>query len=153
MMDTVEKLVAIEAIRLLKARYWRAIDTRDPDLLRSIFTDDVTIDLRAEVPEGPNDHMVWRDSIKFVSDVIINLKGVVTAHFGHNPEIEILSATEATAIWPMQDYFWVDPAQSALPFRALRGFGHYHDKCVLTESGWKICYSRLDRVRIEFDPI
>ena len=34
----------IEAIRLLKARYFRTMDTKDWDGMRQVFTDDVVID-------------------------------------------------------------------------------------------------------------
>ncbi|NKR95383.1 hypothetical protein GS483_24965 [Rhodococcus hoagii] len=35
----------IEAIRALKARYFRLMDTKDWDGLAAVFTDDVTIDM------------------------------------------------------------------------------------------------------------
>lgn len=38
-MDRVEHLTAIEAIRMLKARYFRAIDTKDESLLHSLFAE------------------------------------------------------------------------------------------------------------------
>lgn len=44
-MDQVEKLLAIEEIKQCKARYWRAIDSKDFDLLRTVFADDIVFDL------------------------------------------------------------------------------------------------------------
>jgi hypothetical protein len=148
----VEYLIAIEAIRQVKARYWRGVDCKDAALLRAALTPDVVTDFRGEAPAGHNDHLLMDAAEPFIAQLLAVLTGVVTVHHGHAAEIDILSATEATAIWPMQDTLWVVDDGCALPFRRLRGFGHYHDRYRLTAEGWRISYMRLDRLQMEIEP-
>jgi hypothetical protein len=58
--DTLEKLLAVEAIKQLKARYCQCLDTNDWSGLRSVFTVDAVCDppldpgrgsLRGELPQ------------------------------------------------------------------------------------------------------
>ena len=147
-MDTAEELHAIEQIKALKARYWRGIDIRDKALLRGVFTDDAVTDFRDATDEEDKSHLK-RDPDAFVNDLFEILKGVVTTHHGHTPEIAILSPTEATGIWPMEDWLWVEDTASSLPFRRLNGWGHYHDTYRKTAIGWRIASTKLVRIRVE----
>jgi hypothetical protein len=52
-MDPVEKLLAIEEIKVLKARYLQYVDLKDWDALAGVFTDDAFIDYRGE----PQNHV------------------------------------------------------------------------------------------------
>ena len=52
-----EKLAAIEAIKVLKARYFRYMDTKQWDKLSTVFTSDLVADFR----EGPGDLSHGRD--------------------------------------------------------------------------------------------
>lgn len=45
-MEAIDRLLAIEEIRNLKHKYFRAIDMADYELLSTIFTDDITVDYR-----------------------------------------------------------------------------------------------------------
>ena len=50
----------VEAIRRLKARYFRTMDTKDWDAMRQVFTDDVVIDTSeagGNVVSGANEFM------------------------------------------------------------------------------------------------
>lgn len=145
-------LLAMDAIRALKARYWRAVDSKDAALLRAVFTDDAITDFRDDGPPGANAHLLMQDPDGFVAQVMAVLAGVSTAHYGHAPEITLHGADDASAIWPMQDFLWVRDPASPLPFAALRGFGHYHDRYRRGPDGWKISATRLARVHIETDP-
>jgi len=149
---TLDQLADIEAIKQLKARYWRAVDTKNAALLRAVFTADAITDFRDDGPPGANDHLLLRDADLFTAQVIAVLAGVITAHHGHMPEITIDSATTASGIWPMQDYLWVEDDRSPLPFRSLRGWGHYHDRYIRTPEGWKICATRLRRLKLDIIP-
>lgn len=147
-MDIAEELRAIELIKALKARYWRGIDTRDQALLRGVFTDDAVTDFR-DSTQSDDDSQLKRDPDAFVDDLFALLKGVVTVHHGHSPEISILSPSEATGIWPMEDWLWVEDEASPLPFRRLHGWGHYHETYRKTAIGWRIASTKLVRIRIE----
>jgi hypothetical protein len=153
MIDIVEELRAIEEIRTLKARYWRGIDMKDATLLRSVFTDDAETDFRGSTNDPADAHLLQHDPNLFVAQALGALEGVNTAHHGHNPEISILTTTDATGIWVMEDHLWVNAAVSPLPFSALHGWGHYHDRYSLTASGWKISATRLVRLRVDTSPI
>ena len=113
-MDELSKLVAIEEIKKLKARYFRTMDTKDWDEYRKLFTDDAIIDsseaftpldafgnaIEADLPArapDPSLYIVGADA--FMAAQHYHLDGVSTVHHGHMPEIEFVSETEATGIW------------------------------------------------------
>lgn len=145
-----EELAAIEAIRQLKARYFRGVDTKDAAVLRAVFAEGAETDFRSESPDrDPALH--HNDPDTFVRNTIGMLQGVTTAHAGFMPEIEILSETEARASWSMTDHLWVeDGGGSRLPFKTLAGWGVYHDTYVRTEAGWRIASTRLERIKVIF---
>ena len=145
-----EELAALEAIRQLKARYFRGVDTKDAAVLRAVFAEGAETDFRSESPDR-DPALRHNDPDAFVRNTIGMLAGVTTAHAGFMPEIEILSATEARALWSMTDRLWVDDgAGSRLPFRTLEGWGVYHDTYRLTDEGWRIASTRLERIKAIF---
>jgi SnoaL-like domain len=145
-----EELAAREAIRQLKARYFRGVDTKDAAVLRAVFAEGAETDFRSESP-GRDPALRHNDPDAFVHNTIAMLEGVTTAHAGFMPEIEILSATEARGRWSMTDRLWVeDEARSRLPFRTLEGWGVYHDSYIRTEAGWRIAATRLERIKVIF---
>jgi hypothetical protein len=148
-MNDLERLIALEEIKQLKARYWRAVDTRDVALLRGVFADGAEIDLRVEMQSRGDDTTGIFGPDVFAPMVIERLDGVISAHHGHAPEIEFVSDTEAKGLWPMEDNLWVDSDKSALPFKHLRGFGVYHERYVKTAAGWRIAFMTLKRVKVE----
>lgn len=146
MADT-EGLCAIVEIKQLKARYFRAIDTKDWRLLREQVTDDLVADFRDSA--GPADErLLTHGADAFIASVQATLAGVTTVHHGHTPEITLAGAREARAIWAMDDRLWVAEG-SNLPFRWLHGFGHYHDCYRKARGRWLIAATRLSRIRVE----
>lgn len=134
---------AIEQIRQLKARYFRFIDTQDWVGLRGLFVDDVTVDVR-------HDGMDIRTSAdEFVTNVKAALRGVVSAHHGHMPEITLTGATTATGIWAMEDQLWFPEGS---PVAHLHGYGHYHETYELVDGAWLITSMRLTRLRRDITP-
>jgi hypothetical protein len=137
-MDTSERLAAIEAIRQLKARYFRTMDTKDWDGMRQVFTDDVVVattqDAGGEAIEGAEVFMA------FLRDVIGD---VITTQHGHMPEITITSPSTATGIWAMEDLLrWPDGTE-------MNGFGHYHETYALVDGEWRIKTLVLTRLRVD----
>jgi len=127
----------IEAIRRLKARYFRTMDTKDWEGMRRVFSDDVTVDTRAS---GGN---VVDGADEFLSFLRRVIGDVVTVHHGHMPEIELTSPTTATGIWAMEGVLrWPDG-------RELRGYGHYHESYEKIAGEWRIKSSRLTRLRTD----
>src|SRR5690606_35830474 len=82
----------IEAIKQLKARYFRTMDTKDWDGMRQVFTDDVVMDTSAA---GGG---VVTGADEFLAFLLEALDGTVTVHQGHMPEIDVTSETTATGI-------------------------------------------------------
>ena len=130
----------VEAIKQLKARYFRTLDAKDWAAMRQVFTDDLVMDTSASpggtVVAGADEFMV------FLLGVIGD---VVTVHHGHTPEIEVTSAaTTARGIWAMEDMLrWPDG-------REMHGYGHYHETYELVEDAWRIKTSTLTRLRVDW---
>lgn len=127
----------IEAIKRLKARYFRTMDTRDWEGMRQVFTDDVVIDTTAA---GGGVVGGAEEFIAFLQDV---LAGAVTVHQGHMPEIELTSPTTATGVWALHDIvIWPNGTR-------LDGYGHYHET-YKKDDGWRIASSTLTRLHVDF---
>ena len=129
----------IEAIKQLKARYFRTMDTKDWAAMRDVFTADVVMDTTSSgggIVSGADAF------VEFLREAIGD---VVTVHHGHMPEIEVTSSTTATGIWAMEDMLrWPDGS-------ALHGYGHYHERYVKVDGEWRISSSTLTRVRTDLD--
>jgi len=128
----------IEAIRRLKARYFRLMDTKDWDGMREVFTDDVVIDTAeagGQVARGADDFMA------FLREA---LGDAVTVHQGHMPEIDLTSETTATGIWALNDIIiWSSGMR-------LDGYGHYHETYEKSDGEWRIKSSKLTRLHTDF---
>ncbi len=124
----------LEALRLLKARYFRYVDTKCWDAFRDLFTDDVSVDI--------GDAGTFHDADTFVAFVRQTLDDTTTVHHGHMPELEVIGPDEATGVWAMADI--VDRP----PFR-MRGYGHYHEIYRQVGGVWRIASMRLTRLLIE----
>lgn len=127
----------VEAIRRLKARYFRTMDTKDWDGMRQVFTDDVVIDT-SEAGGGS-----VRGANEFMTFLREALGGAVTVHRGHMPEIDIISETTATGIWALNDIvIWPNGVR-------LDGYGHYHETYEKGTDGWRIKSSKLTRLHTD----
>jgi hypothetical protein len=142
-----ERLVAIDSIGRLKARYFRTLDTKDWGGFRDVFAEDATI---GPIDSGlpPSDARITStlDPDEFVSRVRRTLAHVTSVHHGHMPEITVESPVTAQGVWAMEDLLSF-PEDS--PVTRLHGFGHYHESYRRTESGWRIASMRLTRLRVE----
>ena len=128
----------IEAIKQLKARYFRTMDTKDWAGMRRVFADDVVMD----TSEAGGSLITGAD--EFMAFLRETLAEVVTVHHGHMPEIELTSPTTATGIWALQDLLiWPDGTR-------MLGFGHYHETYEVVDGGWRIKSSRLTRLHTDF---
>jgi len=126
----------IEAIKQLKARYFRTMDTKDWQGMREVFTDDVVVDTSASgggVVSSADEFMAFLEPV---------LRDAVTIHHGHMPEIEITSPSTAVGIWALQDVIvWPDGTH-------LLGYGHYHETYEVVGGEWKIKSSTLTRLHL-----
>lgn len=135
-----------EAIRQLKARYFRLMDGKDWASWHGLFTPDVVVRVDSEVSNGsdlvrPFALPAGRDA--FVAHISDTLRGVLTVHHGHMPEIDLLSATSATGVWAMEDLLkWPDGM-------TLHGYGHYRETYRKDDGEWRIATLDLTRLRLD----
>ena len=146
-MDAIERLIAIEAIKQLKARYFRFIDTKDWLGFQNLFTADAVFDISDDIPgcivSGP---------AKIVETASVPLQDAVSVHHGHCAEIEITSPTTATGIWSMEDMLrWNEGANA--PVKSLHGYGHYFETYERIGGRWYIKSLKLKRLRVDVEPM
>jgi len=128
----------IEAIKQLKARYFRTLDSKDWAGYRQVFTDDVVIDTTGSGGE------LITGADAFLAYIRETLAGTTTVHHGHMPEITLTSETTATGIWALQDIvIWPGGMR-------LDGYGHYYETYEKGEDGWRIATSKLTRLHTDF---
>jgi len=144
-MNDIERLIAIEDIKILKAKYFRYVDLRPPVEERDdIFTPDATV----FIPELGQPHpMSVAETHRLYTDGVLD--GSVSIHQGHLPEIDILSDSTARAMWPMEDrIYWSGERAPDQPI-SLHGWGHYWETYEKIDGKWKIKTCRLIRLRVE----
>ena len=155
-MTDLEKLLAIEEIKKLKARYFRTMDTKDWDGLGTVFAPESVFDFGEATidpidnpdDEGPAPVEGGEAIVAAIRDALSNVNSV---HQGHMPEIEITSEKTAKAVWPMEDVLRpISVGELAEPFRPFKGYGHYHETYVCLDGTWRIKTSKLTRLRVEF---
>ena len=128
----------IEAIRRLKARYFRTMDTKNWAGMRQVFTDDVVVDTSAGgggLVNGADEFM------DFLQEA---LGEATTVHQGHMPEIELTADTTATGIWALNDIV-IFPTGVRLD-----GYGHYHETYEKVDGEWRIKTLKLTRLHMDF---
>jgi hypothetical protein len=135
--DDATALLAIEAIKQLKARYCRYLDAKDWAAWRAIFTDDFVSD----TSEAGGKLIIGADDFVAFTRKGIGRPSQATAHQVHAPEIELTSATTARGVWALQDVVRFGPGVS------LVGSGHYHETYENIAGQWLIKSSKLTRLR------
>jgi hypothetical protein len=132
----------LEAIRQLKARYCRFLDTKDAESWRGVFTSDVVVTLDMAASTAGADPMTapaLEGVDNFVPMVMGGLEKVATMHHCHTPEIALTSDTTATGIWAMEDLLIFGDG------RELHGAGHYHETYEKQDGTWRIKTLHLTR--------
>lgn len=147
-MTDLPTLTAIEAIKQLKARYFRCMDMKDWAGYGETFAPDGVLEVESVRRTQDGMPVISRREagraaiVEWVSGV---LAGTVTIHHGHMPEITIDGPDSASGIWAMEDrVIW--------PEQALHGWGHYHERYQLIDGRWYIASSRLTRLKVEISP-
>jgi SnoaL-like protein len=143
-MTDIERLLAIEEISQLKARYFRCMDTKDWGAFEAVFAPDATADY---TPPG-GDKKLWSatGSGNIVALVKQAVAPAITVHHGHMPEIEVISATQAKGIWSMEDLIWWPEGAR---HKTMHGMGHYHETYEKVGGRWLIKSLLLTRLRVD----
>jgi hypothetical protein len=125
----------LEAIRKLKYKCLRCIDTKQWDELAECFTEDATTS-----HEGGKYSLAGRDAIlDFFRRT--NVSGLITMHHVHHPEIEVMAEGAARATWALEDYVIHLKANWSL-----HGAAFYEDEYVASGGQWKISHTGFKRI-------
>jgi hypothetical protein len=148
-MDALGKLVAMEEIRQLKARYFRTMDTRDWAGMKQVFARDVKFDcsegffytpLGGQPIGSVGPVTVGRDNV--MAWIEHSMSGFTSVHHGHCHEITIDSDTEAHGVIAMQDFIRAPDRKTEL----IVGTGHYWEKYRFEDGQWRIAETKLTRL-------
>ena len=126
----------IEAIKRLKHKYFRCLDSKLWDELAQCFTEDAT----TSYTDG-------KYSFRGVEAIIGFLKKglgadtVVSMHQGHQPEIDIISETTARGIWTSEAGLIIMDRNVST-----REVNFYHDEYVKVGGQWKIKHTGYRRL-------
>lgn len=133
----IQRLMDMEAIRQLKYAYFRCVDTANLEELATLFHEDVTVHFVGGSYE-------W--NVQGKEDYVNNIGAAFTSaavgqHNAHHPEIQMISPTEATAIWYLEDNMWI------LNHKArTRGTALYWDRYLKVDGRWLIKDTNYERV-------
>jgi hypothetical protein len=142
--SALQKLLEIEQIKQLKARYFRALDEHRWDDLRGLFTEDVQVIIDIDATGAGLYNYNGLDD--FIGQVSKTLEGVSHVHHGHMPEITLEGDDRASGIWAMNDYL-------VHPHQVINGYGHYRERYQRGADGaWRIAHLHLTRLRREVTP-
>jgi SnoaL-like domain len=133
---TLDDLADIEAIKQVKYRYLRALDTKHWDDFADTLAEDVVGDYGSSV--GEEHHFTNRvDLVNYMRKSLG--PAVITEHRVTHPEISV-TGDEASGTWYLQDRVIVADFNFMLI-----GAAFYRDQYRRTEDGWKISGTGYDR--------
>lgn len=133
-----DRLIAIDAIMRLKGRYFYYLDTKQWDLLRTVFWDDAVFD-----PDGEGAY-TFAGVDGFITGASAGLADAVSVHHGHTPIIDV-DGDEASGIWAMSDYVDIGGDRP----RRFVGYGHYHERYERRGGEWRMSFWKLTRLRVD----
>lgn len=139
-----QQLFERERIKELKARYFRALDTKDWTLFGACLTEDV----EGRYSDGQLSFDGREQLVGFMAE---NLSSgtLLTMHHGHHPEIEIAeNNTQATGIWYLHDMV------ISLENRTrLYGAAIYRDEYRMEKGQWRISKTGYSRTFEFVEPL
>lgn len=150
---TQDTLLAAEAVRQLKGRYFRFLDTKDWGGFATVFCREAKFDLLASATVDPNDGS--RNAAETAHFMLDGREAIVTAirdavadshtvHHGSCHEVWVDSPDEARGIIAMVDKI----TNSHTGEYILEAYGHYHETYRREDGEWRIWRSRLSRLHV-----
>ncbi|MGH9017734.1 MAG: nuclear transport factor 2 family protein [Acidimicrobiales bacterium] len=126
----------LEAIRQVKYRYFRYLDTKRFTDLGALLTEDATTSYQS----GELSHRGRAAVVAFLEESLGN-NTIISFHNGHHPEIELTGETTATGRWYLEDRVMVPSVDFDLS-----GTGLYRDRYVKIDGRWLISHTGYDRI-------
>jgi len=116
----------IEAIKKLKAKYFRCVDKKLWEEMETVLTEDAVADygMGIELLQG-------RKAIVEFLKKNLDRDSMISVHQGHNPEIEITSDTTARGVWVLNDRLIIQTIAT------LNGWRYYEDEYIKVNGEWK----------------
>ena len=131
-------LQAMEAIKQLKYRYVRALDTADVDTLGMCFSETAEIKFEGGIYTA---EVSGRKNIKQAMENSFHSKAA-SSHLLHHPVIDFLDSSRANGCWTLRDTFY-DLHHGAI----ISGVAEYEDEYIKEGDGqWRMkrsVYTRL----------
>ena len=124
----------IEAIKRLKAKYWRCLDRKLWTEMEDVFAKDATADY------GPKYRLAGREAILQFLKASLGPDSVSTSHGGHSPDIDITGATTAKGIWTLNNLMTRESGTRIMEW------GHYEDEYVEEGGRWSISRTKIIRI-------
>lgn len=145
-MNAVDRLAAIDDIKQLKARYFRALSSKDWLLFETTVAPDACFDLGEYLP---GDVVMGIDGI--VRKVAASLAAGTSIHHGHSPEIEIASGVVANGVWATEDLFREYEGVGS-SIKSMRAYGYCFETYRRINGFWRIQTLQLKRLRVDIEP-
>lgn len=127
MENEIRVLKDTEAIKCLKGKYMRLLDSKAWDEIGECFAPDVV----TSYSDGKYVFEGAENVVKFLSSVMLPVH--ITMHLAHTPEVEVLSENTAKATWYLNDFEILQNKKEAL-----KGGAFYHEEYVKLDGQWKI---------------
>lgn len=145
MFDPGQRLLALEALRRLKASYFYFLDTRQWDRWLALFTPDATFRWDRACLDEHDNKTVGFTGVDSIAEHVVHkiMDGASSVHHGHMPMLDLTSETEAHGIWAMEDLVVYADGRSS------HGYGHYHERYLKLDGEWRIASLHLKRLRLE----
>ena len=135
----ISRLEDIEAIKQLKARYWRCVDRKLWDEMDQVFAEECAADYGRDIK------LKGRKAVVDFFRSTLGPDTVVTSHVGQRPEIEIMDDITAKGTWWLNDYIVMQPGTRR------RGYAYYEDQYIREKGQWRILSTRLINMLEEWD--
>ena len=140
-MSDLERLAAIQEIKLLKARRDRAADTKDWTTYEALHAPD-----HHSYTDG---HPPWTSAAEMIANVRKLMGHFTTVHHSHTPEIAFESRDRASGVWAMKGIsYWTQGDES----HWFEGYGHYFETYERRDGRWVFTSRRLKYLHQRFSP-
>ena len=129
----------IEAIKKLKAKYFRCVDKKLWEEMETVLTEDAVADygMGIELLQG-------RKAIIEFLKKNLGRDSMISVHQGHNPEIEITSEITAKGVWVLNDRLIIQTIATS------SGWRYYEDEYVKVNGEWKKKSTKITNILEEW---